>query len=286
MDTLSCTFYPFCFCCSRAAVGERLLGRRTSRQNLPSTQVRRASQGCQGDPGIAPNGVSRAQLLVFEDLACSLACSFACLLQLFADSSPLVVPSGSLFVVAWLVLVAAVAAGCWHSGLVVVLVWVAVAVAADWAAAVSAVEVVELVWIGTAAAEYLVLENATVAFAAQPVSGVEPELVSRRLVEHDVPSFAVAAAAAELGYCGVAAAAAAAVVVVAAAAAAAAAAVVVAAVAAAAAAVAVVVVAAAAAAVAAAAAAVAAAAVAAAAAVVVVVVAAAADGASSDTAAA
>ena len=236
MDTLSSTFYPLCFCCSRAAVGERLPGRRTSRQSLPSNQVRRASQGCQDDPGIAPNGVSRAQLLVFEDLECSFACSWP---QPFAGSSPPVVPSGSLFVVAWLVLVAAVAvaavaAGCWHSGLVVVVVlaWVAAAVAADWAVAVSAVEVVELAWIGTAAAEYLVLENATVAFAAQPVSVVEPELASRRLV--DVPSFAAVVAVAGLGYCVVAVAAvaaAAAVVVVAAAAVAAAVAAVVAAVA-------------------------------------------------------
>ena len=88
------------------------------RQSLPSTQVRGASQDCQGDPGIAPNGVSTAQLSVLEALVCSFACS---LLQPFAGSSPLVVPSGSLFVVAWLVLVAAVAAGCWHFGLVVVL---------------------------------------------------------------------------------------------------------------------------------------------------------------------
>jgi hypothetical protein len=278
MDTLSSTFYPLCFCCSRAAVGERLPGRRTSRQSLPSNQVRRASQGCQDDPGIAPNGVSRAQLLVFEDLECSFACSWP---QPFAGSSPPVVPSGSLFVVAWLVLVAAVAAaaavaaGCWHSGLVVVVVlaWVAAAVAADWAVAVSAVEVVELAWIGTAAAEYLVLENATVAFAAQPVSVVEPELASRRLVEPDVPSFAAVVAVAGLGYC---------VVAVAVAAAAAAAAVVVV-VAAAVVAVVAAVVAAVAVAVAAAAAAVAVAA-----AAVVVVAAAAADGAvaSSESAAA
>src|SRR3954464_5734731 len=103
MDTLSGTFYPLCFCCSKAAVGERLLGRRTLRQSPPRNQDRGASQGCQGDSGIAPIGVSTAQLSVLEALVCSFACSLP---QLFAGSSPLVVPSGSLFVVAWPVLVA------------------------------------------------------------------------------------------------------------------------------------------------------------------------------------